>query len=316
VLLLQTVLIAAPTASAGQGWPTTLAMVGSAEQNLLALTNDARAAAGLPDLVWHPDLADDAEAQAQRMADSDQLYHTEDLAAVTTGWTRLGENVGFGASVSVVHDAFMASSDHRENLLGEWDSIGVGVVVDGSLVWVSVIFMESVASSGAFSDDDGSTHEEAINRLAAAGVTNGCGSGRYCPGEPVTRAEMASFLARALGLGDPGIDAFADDNGSVHEWAIDAVAEAGITLGCASGRYCPESVVSRAEMASFLARALGLGDPGTDVFNDDDGSPHEGAIDAIAGAGVTNGCGAGRYCPEQPVTRAEMASLLVRAFDL
>jgi hypothetical protein len=69
-------------------------------------------------------------------------------------------------------------------------------------------------------------------------------------------------------------------------------------------------------MASFLARALGLGDPGTDVFNDDDGSPHEGAIDAIASAGVSNGCGAGSYCPEQPVTRAEMASLLVRAFDL
>jgi hypothetical protein len=316
VLLLQTLLIAAPPASAGNGWQSALAMADSPEQNLLESTNASRTAAGLPALAWHPDLADDAEAQAQRMADSGQLYHTEDLASVTTGWTRLGENVGFGASVGVVHDAFMASSGHRGNVLGEWDSIGVGVAVDGSLVWVSVIFMESISSSGAFSDDDGSTHEEAINRLAAAGVTHGCGSGLYCPEDPVTRAEMASFMARALGLPDPGSDAFSDDDGSVHEGAIDAVAKAGITLGCAAGRFCPETAVTRAEMASFLARALGLGDPGTDIFADDDGSLHEGAIDAIAGVGVSNGCGTGRYCPGQPVTRAEMASFLVRAFDL
>ena len=315
-VLVQTLLIAAPTASAGHGWPAALALADSPEQNLLESTNDSRAATGLPALAWNPDLADDAEAQAKRMADSDQLYHTEDLASVTTGWTRLGENVGFGASVGVVHDAFMASSGHRANVLGEWDSIGVGVAVDGSLVWVSVIFMESASPSGAFSDDDGSTHEEAINRLAAAGVTHGCGSGNYCPEEPVIRAEMASFLARALGLSDPGDDAFSDDEGSVHEGAINAVAKAGITLGCAAGRFCPEAVVTRAEMASFLARALGLGDPGTDAFTDDDGSLHEGAIDAIAGAGVTYGCGTGRYCPDQPVTRAEMASFLVRAFDL
>ncbi len=316
MVLLQTLLIAAPMASAGHGWPSALALADSPEQHLLDLTNDSRAAEGLPDLVWHPDLADDAEAQAQRMADADQLYHNTDLSSVTTGWASLGENVGFGSSVGVVHEAFMASTGHRDNVLGGWDSIGVGVVADGGLVWISVVFMESLTPSGAFTDDDGSTHEAAINRLAASGVTNGCGAGIYCPEDPVTRGEMASFLARALGLGDPGRDAFADDDGSVHEWAIDAVAKAGITLGCATGRFCPEENVSRAEMASLLARALDLGDPGTDVFTDDDGSPHEGAIDAIAAAGVTNGCGTARYCPDQPVTRAEMASFLVRAFDL
>ena len=316
MVLLQTLLIAAPTASAGHGWLSSLALADSPEQHLLELTNDSRAAAGLPDLVWHGDLADDAEAQAQRMADSDQLYHIPDLASVTTGWASLGENVGFGGSVDAVHDAFMASTGHKDNVLGGWDSIGVGVVTDGGVVWISVIFMKSLTPSGAFTDDDGSTHEDAINRLAASGVTNGCGAGVYCPEDPVTRAEMASFLARALGLADPGRNAFSDDDGSVHEWAIDAVANAGITMGCATGRFCPEESVSRAEMASFLARALDLGDPGTNVFKDDNGSLHEGAIDAIAGAGVTNGCGTGRYCPEQPVTRAEMASFLVRAFDL
>ena len=147
------------------------------------------------------------------------------------------------------------------NVLGEWDSIGVGVAVGGSLVWVSVIFMESVSPSDAFTDDDGSTHEEAINRLAAAGVTNGCGSGLYCPEEPVTRAEMASFLARALGLSDPGDDAFSDDDGSVHEGAI----------GGSQGRdhlgVCRRAVLSGGSGhgsgdGQFLARALGLGDPG------------------------------------------------------
>jgi hypothetical protein len=49
-----------------------------------------------------------------------------------------------------------------------------------------------------FSDDDGSGYEDAINRLAAAGITEGCGDGRFCPGSWVSRAQMAAFLRRAL----------------------------------------------------------------------------------------------------------------------
>jgi len=59
------------------------------------------------------------------------------------------------------------------------------------------------ATGDFFVDDDGSVYEDAINRLAGAGITAGCDSdgGLFCPDVAVSRAQMATFLVRALGLG-------------------------------------------------------------------------------------------------------------------
>jgi hypothetical protein len=51
-----------------------------------------------------------------------------------------------------------------------------------------------------FTDDEGVTGEASINQLAAAGITSGYAPNRFCPSAPLTRAQMASFLARALDL--------------------------------------------------------------------------------------------------------------------
>lgn len=116
----------------------------------------------------------------------------------------------------------------------------------------------------AFIDDDDSIFEGDIDKLATAGVTQGCNPpvrDRYCPNAAVTRAEMASFLARALGL-DPVEDGpFIDTSATIHRTAINAIAARGITFGCnppANDRYCPGDSVTRAQMASFLARTLEL----------------------------------------------------------
>lgn len=110
-----------------------------------------------------------------------------------------------------------------------------------------------------FGDDDGSVHEAAVNGLAAAGIASGCGPGRYCPAEPMTRAQMATLLARALpGLASPDRDHFPDDDGTVHEVAINALAENGIVSGCGPGRYCPDDPMRRDQAATLLARALDL----------------------------------------------------------
>jgi hypothetical protein len=72
---------------------------------------------------------------------------------------------------------------------------------------------------------------------------------------------MAAFLVRAFDLPPEVGDRFADDNGSVFEEDIEALAAARITLGCNppfSDRFCPEGTVTRAQMASFLVRALRL----------------------------------------------------------
>lgn len=118
---------------------------------------------------------------------------------------------------------------------------------------------------GTFVDDDGNIHEPAIEAIAAAGITAGCNPPRndeYCPGDPVTRGQMAAFLVRALGYTDDGGgDRFTDDDDSVFEADIDKLATAEVTLGCNppdNDHYCPNDLVLRDQMASFLARALDL----------------------------------------------------------
>jgi peptidoglycan/xylan/chitin deacetylase (PgdA/CDA1 family) len=181
------------------------------------------------------------------------------------------------------------------------------------------------AVPGPFDDvPSTSTHATSIARLKELGITQGCGDGLYCPGDPVTRAQMASFLVRAFELPAGSPDHFRDVTpGSTHATSIGAVYEAGITRGCsADGRdYCPSRSVTRAQMASFLARSLGLPDGPTDAFLDvAPGSTHAAAIGAIWEAGITKGCATdGRspsYCPGDPVSRAQMASLLVRALEV
>lgn len=112
---------------------------------------------------------------------------------------------------------------------------------------------------------------------------------------------------------------FADDDGNPFASDIEWAATAGVTLGCNppfNDWFCPKLAVSRGQMASFLVRALSLPDPGGDAFTDDAGSIHEADINRIAAAGITLGCAPGLFCPEQAVTREQMASFLVRAYQL
>ena len=164
-----------------------------------------------------------------------------------------------------------------------------------------------------FRDIGGSGFLGDIAWLYSQAITNGCAPGLFCPGLMVSRAEMASFLARALILPPATADHFWDDEEPVHQDAINRVADAGITLGCGQGRYCPNDPVTRAEMASFLSRALKLPSSTVDHFWDDNGSIHEADINRVADARITLGCAAGEYCPGATTTREQMAAFLHRA---
>jgi hypothetical protein len=186
-----------------------------------------------------------------------------------------------------------------------------------AMLAVGLIFLPSTARaagiSGSFTDDDGSIHEPDINGIAAAGITLGCGGTNYCPGGSVTRAEMASFLVRSLELAPVATGPFSDVAGNIHASNINALAAAGITAGCTATAFCPTELVSREQMATFLARALEL-TPATPVFADVGPGPHAENIGAIAAAGITTGCGVSLFCPFAAVTREQMATFLVRAF--
>jgi hypothetical protein len=183
----------------------------------------------------------------------------------------------------------------------------------------------ALAPGGTFTDDDGIVHEGGIEAIATEQITEGCNppfNDRFCPDRLLTRAEMATMVARALSLPGTATDHFVDDDGHVLEGAINRVAEAGITVGCnppANDRFCPNRNLSRAEAAGFLARALGLPAPTRDFFDDDEGNVLEGAINRLAEAGITVGCNPpanNNFCPSRILTRAEMATMLTRSLQL
>jgi hypothetical protein len=166
-----------------------------------------------------------------------------------------------------------------------------------------------------------------VASLAFAGVTSGCGNGMYCPDDLVTRAQMATFLERGMRGGDyappPATGIVFSDVGAKDFSAsyIEQLYRDGITGGCGGSNYCPSASVTRAQMAVFLLRAKHGGSfvppPASGGFADV-GTSHWAAawIEQLASEGITSGCGGNNYCPEEPVTRAQMAVFLVKAFDL
>jgi hypothetical protein len=113
---------------------------------------------------------------------------------------------------------------------------------------------------------------------------------------------------------------FSDDDGSIFEPDIEWLAGEGITRGCnppVNDMFCPHDPVTRGQMAAFLVRALNLTDDGGgNTFVDDDGSIFENDIAKLAAAGITKGCNPplnDMFCPNDNVTRGQMAAFLVRA---
>ena len=135
---------------------------------------------------------------------------------------------------------------------------------------------------------------------------------------------MAVFLVRAMGYSDNGGgNLFVDDDGFFYENSADRLKTAKVTLGCnppVNDKYCGESFVTRGQMAAFLVRAMGYTDNGGgNLFIDDDGHLFENAIDKLGTAGVTKGCNPpvnDKFCPNDFVTRGQMAAFLTRALGL
>ncbi len=114
-----------------------------------------------------------------------------------------------------------------------------------------------------FTDDQGSPHEANINRLAEAGIVAGRSPGVYAPTAPVTRGAMAKFLVASYQytsnqLLEDGVNYFSDALSSPFGRNINAAASQRLVTGYSDGRYRPDDLVRRDQMASFLARWLDL----------------------------------------------------------
>lgn len=146
---------------------------------------------------------------------------------------------------------------------------------------VRALGLPPAPAGDTFVDDDASVFEDDIERLAASGITRGCSTDSFCPDDPITRGQMAAFLVRAYDYPAGTADQFTDDDDSVFESDIDALASSRITVGCGDGLFCPEDPVTREQMATFIARAEGLspivppprGDLSLEVVAEDLSSP-------------------------------------------
>ncbi|MTV24722.1 hypothetical protein FTX61_04705 [Nitriliruptoraceae bacterium ZYF776] len=354
------------------------------------------------------DLRSNARYWSDRMAAEDRMYHNPDRRDQLCCWSRQGENVGWitmnagqtpeltDRAVDRLVQMFMDSEGHRRNIMNPHTTeMGIGVRMTDRKLWVTVVFRQwdgrttagkgtrydaaaggsgsttpptvpptsppvrpptvtppgvstptgPPAGSGAlvargidlacptrqvpgrgFGDvASGSDLQLPVDCLAWWGVTSGVTAERYDPGGAVTRAQMASFIARALEASGARLPAasgsFVDlDRAGVHAESILRLRAAGVVGGFADGTFRPQQRVSREQMATFLAGAhrfrtgRALPSPARSWFRDVDGA-HADAVNRLVEAGWALGTGPGSYAPSAPVTRGQMARFVTRWLD-
>jgi hypothetical protein len=184
-------------------------------------------------------------------------------------------------------------------------------------------------------DELAPTHQPSVDCAFAEGISVGQPDGTFGPMLTTTRAQMASFIVRALEAAgytlpqaqDPG---FTDIAGNEHEQNIKLLATIGITKGTTATTYSPDAPVRRDQMASFLVRAAEYAfgdDAGAFMATAEDGAPafpdvppsnvHFDNVNAAAKVlGLADGQPDGMFQPDALTERQQMATFLTRIVDL
>ena len=214
-------------------------------------------------------------------------------------------------------------------------SQGVGSLAVTALVarGTDRVCSESALYVNPYSDVQSSNpHYRNVLCMTEHGIAQGYPDRTYRSPRSVTRAQMATFIANLIELERdlPAAQSKFDDVGrqSVHWESIHKLARAGVVQGRSSGRYEPGSEVTRAQMASFIARAIDYVDNGlvdgsqppaarrSGLFPDvPSNNVHRAAIDALGEQGISVGYGDGRYGPGDHTRRDQMAAFIMRAYD-
>ena len=122
------------------------------EQGFLSAINSTRSSAGLGSLTMDGGLQSHARRHTADMIAAGEIFHSSSAelqAAAGSGWSKLGENVGRGGTVDSLHSAFMASSGHKKNILGDYNYVGIGTDSKDGVLYVTVVFMKKGGGSSA-----------------------------------------------------------------------------------------------------------------------------------------------------------------------
>ena len=286
--------VTAPSASAAAIRP-------SGESRMVAKINASRAQYGLSPLRENLQMVRLARQWARSMARQNRVYHRPDLADRVDGdYVRLAENVGFlrleGGSdatiVDMLHRAFMESAGHRQQILGRFNQVGVGLYrASGGRMFVAVNFIKGPLDGfPLYRDSVRSPHNNDIARLFRRGAVSGCGGNRFCPGTTGTRAYLAAAIDRAARI---------------------RTASTYMSSSCSGSYSCRYAKVTRGEMAVMLAQSLRLAPVSGNRFSDVGAAKRE-MINAVVDAGLMTGCSDGRFCPGREVSRGKIADVVVR----
>ena len=206
--------------------------------------------------------------------------------------------------------------------------LGAGTLDDVAVISAGTGTLARAFFANFFDVPAGNAFQPFVEKIFRHSITSGCGSGNYCPQNAVTRDQMAVFIEKAM-RGDtyspPAATGTVFTDVPVGAFAapfIEQLARDGVTGGCGGGAYCPQSPVTRAQMAVFLLRGKHGSaynpPPATGTrFADVPANAFAAAwIEELAAEGITSGCDATHYCPDNTTTRAQMAVFLTVAFSL
>jgi hypothetical protein len=225
-----------------------------------------------------------------------ELPHSNNLAvAATNRHDRIGSDSYYGPNIDIAAPGVEIWS----TTIGGY-AIGTGTSFAAPFVsGVAALLKSTEPSMG---------HRELMARIKAwvdrpSGVSGKVESGR-------------------VSAGDVLHNQFVDIRGHIFEADAKWAADEGVAKGCDPPEnilFCPDDSVTRGQMAAFLNRYLDLDAASEDHFSDDGGSTFEDDINRLAESGITRGCNPpanDRFCPDDPVTREQMAAFVVRALNL
>ena len=193
-----------------------------------------------------------------------------------------------------------------------------------ALLIVLVLAPAAGAHAAPFVDIVDAPHEAAVTALAEEGVIQGCDDDNFCSRQDISRGQVASVLVAALGLdevddagdasADEGVSTASDDSAEEDADGTDGVADTHATDDDAPASGTEDPAADGDVTADADDRGEGTAAPA--AFGDISESVHRGSIEALAREELIAGCGDGDFCPADPVTREQLASMLRAAFEV
>lgn len=194
-------------------------------------------------------------------------------------------------------------------------------IVDGQIIVLTKTSGTFVVteSSVTFNDIAHLANKEEIEYLASRLVIQGVTPDTFEPNKPITRAQFAALVSRALGLQLTGENPFSDTDGKWYERDVQALFEAGITNGTTTSTFDPEAHITREQAAALMARVLEYvnyqAQTASDTnYNDQNliSSEYQSYIELLNSLDIMTGKPDGSFDPKSSLTRDQTAKILKR----